>query len=263
MLAGSPAAEGPIAHPCRQALVVDDDAGVREVIADALQLEEIDVVPARGGGEAIAALDGGCKPGIILLDLLMPGISGERLLPVLRQHPGAHGVPIVVMSASPERLARIEGPDARLAKPFHLDALLATIDRLCVPGEGDRVVLGIPLVDAQHEGQLALAGALVETLRDGGEAAAAAKVLDELIDRTREHFASEGELIRRHRYPDSALHLAEHARGLADLERWRHALYGPTLPAARDATSLKTALEVHVATMDRDLARHLGARGIA
>jgi hemerythrin-like metal-binding protein len=262
LLGGSHAAEGPIAHPCRQALVVDDDAGVREVIADALNLEEIEVVPARGGGEAIAALDGGCRPGVILLDLLMPGVSGERLLPLLRQHPSAHGVPIVVMSASPERLARIEGPDARLAKPFHLDALLATIDRLCAGGDGERVVLGIPLVDAQHEGQRALAGALVETLRDGGEAAAAAKVLDELIDRTREHFASEGELIRRHRYPDSALHFGEHARYLADLERCRVALYGPNLPTVRDVAFLKTSMDVHIASMDRDLARHLGARGI-
>jgi hemerythrin-like metal-binding protein len=254
--------EGPIAHPCRQALVVDDDAGVREVIADALQLEDIDVVPARGGGEAIAALDGGCRPGIILLDLLMPGISGERLLPVLRQHPHAHGVPIVVMSASPERLARIEGPDARLAKPFHLDALLATIDRLCAAAGVDRLVLGIPAVDAQHDGQLALAGSLVDALRDGGDVGGAARILDELIDRTREHFASEGELIRRHRYLDSAVHLGEHARCVAELERCRLALSGPTLPTAREAESLKIGIEVHVATMDRDLARHLTARGV-
>jgi hemerythrin-like metal-binding protein len=243
--------------------VVDDDSGVREVIADALALEEIDVVPARGGSEAIAALDGGCRPGIILLDLLMPGISGERLLPMLRQHPGAQGVPIVVISASPERLARIDGPDARLSKPFHLDALLATIDRLCTAGDGARVLLGIPLVDAQHEGQLVLAGAFLDALRDGVDAAAAAKALDELIDRTREHFSTEGELIRRHRYPDAAVHLGEHARCLADLERCRTALYGPTLPTARDATSLRTSMEVHVATMDRDLARHLAARGVA
>ena len=124
-------------------------------------------------------------------------------------------------------------------------------------------MLGIPIVDAQHEAQLALAWSFIDALHGGGDAAAAAKALDELIDHTREHFASEGELIRRHRYPDSAVHLGDHARCLADLERWRNALYGPTLPTARDATSLKTSLEVHVATMDRDLARHLEARGMA
>jgi hemerythrin-like metal-binding protein len=250
-----------MAHPCRQALVVDDDEGVREVIADALSLEGIDVVPACGGAEAISALDAGCRPSIILLDLLMPGVSGERLLPMLRQHPGAHGVPIVAMSASPERLARIDDPDARLAKPFDLSVLLDTMGRLCRRG---RLVLGIPLVDSEHRRQLDLADALADALRGGREMKRAARLIDDLIDCTRDHFSHEGDLMRRHAYPNSTVHLGEHARHVAELERWRET--SATLaarPPVRDANALRASIEDHIATMDRDFARFLAARGLA
>ncbi len=256
-----------MAHPshlCRQALIVDDDAGVREVIADALRLEEIDAVPVRGAVEAIAALDAGCRPSIILLDLLMPGVSGERLLPMLRQHPAARGVPVLAMSASPERLARIDGPNARLAKPFDLDTLLDTMGRLCARSDTGRLVLGITLVDSEHRRQLDLADALAEALRGGQEMPRAARLLDDLIDCTRDHFSSEGELMRRHGYPGSAGHLSEHARHVTELERWREASAARAAsPAVRDAVALKASIEAHIGTMDRDLARHLAARGVA
>jgi hemerythrin-like metal-binding protein len=238
-------------------LVIDDDAGIREVIADALQLEGIDVVPARGGAEAIAALDAGCRPDVVLLDLLMPGISGERLLPMLRQHPAAGAVPVLIMSASPERLARIEGADARLPKPFHLDMLLETIDRLCSARPGDGLVLGIPGVDEQHRRQLDLAGSLHDALVGGAGERRATELLDELIDFTQDHFANEGELMRRHAYPEASAHLREHARQVEELGRWRKAA-----GAMRDAIALKAGLEVHVGTMDRDLARYLSTRGV-
>jgi hemerythrin-like metal-binding protein len=260
-----------MAHLCTQALVVDDDVGVREGIADALRLDGIDVVPARGAAEAIAALERGCRPNIILVDLLMPGVSGERLLSMLRQHPGARGVPIVAMSASPERLARIEGPDALLAKPFGLDALLETVERLCTASAAERTVLGIPLVDSEHQRQLALASAVAEALRGGDEEQRAARLLEDLIDCTREHFASEAALMRLHRYPDSARHLTEHARCVTELQRWRESpaagvLAPPSMdgiiPVVDGATALRASIESHIATLDRDLSRYLVARGV-
>jgi hemerythrin-like metal-binding protein len=251
-------------HPCRQALIVDDDTGLREVIADALRLEEIEAVPVRGAAEAIAALDGGCRPNIILLDLLMPGVSGERLLSMLRQHPGAYGIPIIAMSASPERLARIDGPDARLAKPFDLETLFDTMRRLCTRSDTGRLVLGISLVDSEHQRQLDLADALAEELRGGHETRHAARLLDDLIDCTRYHFSSEGELMRRHGYPGSAPHLSEHARCVTGLEQWRAASAAPTASlTVPDAMAVRASIEVHIRTMDRDLARYLAARGNA
>ena len=237
-----------MAHPCRRALVVDDDEGVREVLADSLQLEGMEVVSARGGAEALSALDAGCSPSVILLDLLMPGMSGERLLPILRRHPAAQGVPVVAMSASPDRLARIEGPDARLPKPFDLGVLLDLIDRLCAAREPGRLVLGLAGIDSEHRTQLELATAIAEQ-PGGGEALRATSLIDELI---------EGELMRRHAYPHSAVHFVEHARQVVELERWREA--SPSAPEARKVIS---SMEQHIATMDRDLARYLEARGVA
>lgn len=253
-----------MANTCRQALVVDDDAGVREVIADALGLEEIDVVSARGAVEAIGALDGGFRPSVILLDLLMPGVSGERLLPQLRQHPAARGVPVIAMSASPERLARIEGPDGRLAKPFDLDALLDMIGRLCARRVPPALVMGFPVLDAEHQTQLDLAQSLAEALRRGRDTQQAVSLLDQLIDCTKSHFSSEGELMRRHAYPDFVAHLGEHARHVSELERWRAADIARTSSTtAGEAIALRASIERHIVTMDRDLARYLTTRGAA
>lgn len=141
-----------MSHACRHVLVVDDDDALREVIAFSLEMESIEVVSARGGAEAISALNGGFRPSVILLDLLMPDISGERLVPLLRAHPSACEAPIIAMSASPERLALVEGPAARLPKPFDLDALYGTMERLCrvpVTGEG----AGGPTLAPDGEGQ--------------------------------------------------------------------------------------------------------------
>ncbi len=245
-----------------RALVVDDDAGVREVLADALGLEGIEFVLARGAAEAIGALDAGFRPSVILLDLLMPGVSGERLLPQLRQHPAANAVPVIAMSASPDRLARIEGPDARLAKPFDFDALLELVLRLSARGDTAGLVVGIPLLDAEHVVQVDLARGFAGALRDGGDMQQAVRLLDELIHCANDHFSNERELMLRHAYPDSMAHLGEHARWLSALQRLRAADRARTSgPSAGEAMALEASLESHIITMDRDLARHLTARG--
>jgi len=248
------------ARPHGEVLVVDDDAGVREVLADALHLEGIPVVPVRGGAEALAALDAGLRPSVILLDLLMPGLSGEQLLALLRQHPSARGAAIVAMSASPERLVRIDGPDAKLPKPFDLDTLLETIGRL--DSQREAGVLGIPLLDDEHRRQLELFGSFAEALLPREEPRQAARLLEQLIDCTRTHFSNEGELIRRHAVPDPDRHLREHTTCVSEMERWRgtFASRAPR-PARQEVLALRASLEVHIRTLDRDLARHLSAAG--
>ena len=245
-----------------EVLVVDDDAGIREVLADALLLEGIPVVLVPGGAEALAALDQGLMPSVILLDLLMPGVSGERLLAILRQHPSARGAAIVAMSASPERLVRIDGPDAKLPKPFDLHTLLETIGRLARRNEATGLGLGIPLLDDDHVQQLELLGTLADALRPGHAPRESAGVLERLIDRTRTHFASEGELMRRHAVPESDRHVREHTTWIGELERRERGSASSSPRLTRDEVlAMRTSLEIHIATMDRDLARHLSGGG--
>lgn len=121
-------------------LVVDDDAGIRELITDTLSDEGYAVVTAPDGAAALVMLDE-WQPSLILLDLLMPLMDGDEFLRRYHERPGAH-VPVVVFSASgPGRIARAAAQveaDAFLAKPFDLDDLLGLVTRFApMPAEDD------------------------------------------------------------------------------------------------------------------------------
>jgi two-component system response regulator MprA len=79
-------------------LVVDDDADNRDTLADVLAEEGYDVEKAAGALEALGMLMGGLRPQLVLLDLVMPGMSGDELLSKLRGSDLAE-VPVVVLSA--------------------------------------------------------------------------------------------------------------------------------------------------------------------
>jgi len=112
-------------------LVVDDDAGIRELISDTLADEGYVVVSAPDGAAALVMLEG-WQPSLILLDLLMPLMDGDEFLRRYRELPGVH-VPVVVFSASgrnrPGRASAQVEADAFLAKPFDLDDLLGLVTR--------------------------------------------------------------------------------------------------------------------------------------
>jgi CheY-like chemotaxis protein len=79
-------------------LVVDDDADNRETVCEVLADEGYSVRAVPGGREARALLEGGLRPALVLLDLMMPGMSGDELIAWLRTSE-ARDVPVVVMSA--------------------------------------------------------------------------------------------------------------------------------------------------------------------
>ena len=73
-------------------LVVDDDIYIGNLLQEALESEGYRVSRAYSGTEAVLALERG-RPDLILLDLMLPGLSGEAVLPKLA------GVPVIVVSA--------------------------------------------------------------------------------------------------------------------------------------------------------------------
>jgi CheY-like chemotaxis protein len=112
-------------------LVVDDEAPIRETLADALEFEGYTVVTATNGFEALERVRG-CQPAAVLLDLMMPIMTGWDFLRVCRKEQLCAQTPILVMSAY-RRLAEESstlGASACIAKPFDLDVLLAAIDHL-------------------------------------------------------------------------------------------------------------------------------------
>ena len=109
-------------------LVVDDDDSIREVIAEVLRDEGYDVACAGNGEQALAEMRKERRPDLVLLDLMMPVMSGWELLELLEVTPELSQIPVVVVSA-------MSAPGAweSLAKPIDLDRLLATVSRLA-PG---------------------------------------------------------------------------------------------------------------------------------
>lgn len=109
-------------------LVVDDDAGVRQMIADALAAEHYQVQAAQDGREAIAQAKRQ-RPDLILLDVNMPQVDGWEVLESLRATAGRQ-TPVVVMTAGFEAQDRAlaTGAQGYLGKPFELDDLLSIVE---------------------------------------------------------------------------------------------------------------------------------------
>ena len=109
-------------------LVVDDDADCRTMLEHTLAFEGFRVVCARNGREALV-LAHEERPGVILLDLMMPVMSGYEFRRHQQEDPSLAGIPIVCISGTynAEARARDIAAAACFTKPLQLDALIGTI----------------------------------------------------------------------------------------------------------------------------------------
>ncbi len=107
-------------------LVVDDERDLRDSIAELLVDEGYDVEEAGDGAEALAKARA-CHPIVVLLDLMMPGMSGWEFRAQQRGDPELSEIPVIVVSA----LGKTPGLDAAgyLQKPFDLEDLLSAVRR--------------------------------------------------------------------------------------------------------------------------------------
>lgn len=113
----------------RRILVVEDDADLVDLIAEALADADFAVRSAPDGVAALALLPT-WAPSLILLDLSMPLMSGEEFAEQYRALPGPHA-PLVVVSGARDATERAERIAARsvVGKPFDIDALRLLVDR--------------------------------------------------------------------------------------------------------------------------------------
>lgn len=113
-----------------QILIVEDDAGIRAVLAEALTDEGYTVTQAEHGAHALALLNGSetVQPQLILLDDRMPVMDGAAFVRAYRERPGPH-VPVVAVTGSTAPLGESlhEAATAVLEKPFELDDLFALV----------------------------------------------------------------------------------------------------------------------------------------
>ena len=113
-----------------EVLVIEDDADTRELLQDALEGAGFRVFVAQSGQEGLHALRQHV-PDIVLLDQLLPGMSGLEVCRQIRRQPGLGAVPVVMLTALSRPTDQVAGlnagADDYVVKPFHVDELLARL----------------------------------------------------------------------------------------------------------------------------------------
>jgi DNA-binding response OmpR family regulator len=114
-------------------LVVDDDAAIRRLIMAALKRDGYEFLEAPNGREALDLMRS-ARPDLVVLDLMMPLVSGWDVLQERLGDPVLSKIPVIIISANREpELAKAvdQGICAFLPKPFDISALTALV-RACV-----------------------------------------------------------------------------------------------------------------------------------
>jgi CheY-like chemotaxis protein len=109
-------------------LVVEDHADLREMLAVLLETEGFEVQTARNGAEALKALDAS-RPGVILLDLMMPVMTGDEFRERQLADPRYRDVPVICMTAAHDGRDRAERihADAYFQKPVDFERLVSAV----------------------------------------------------------------------------------------------------------------------------------------
>ncbi len=112
-------------------LVVDDDTDNRELLRELLENEGYFSLTVANGSEAIAQLEAGLDPDLILTDLVMPVMSGWDLCESLKRTPAWRSIPVIVLCGMPaEQRGKLQVDDA-FEKPIDVTPLLKRIAELC------------------------------------------------------------------------------------------------------------------------------------
>jgi CheY-like chemotaxis protein len=115
-----------------QVLVVDDDRAIRELLRYALEAEGYAVTQFRDGRGVVEALEAAQEPCVVLMDLMMPEMSGWEVCHALAAHPGVkqrHGLALLSAGLLPGQ----DYPavvDALLRKPFRLDQVYTLVEAM-------------------------------------------------------------------------------------------------------------------------------------
>jgi CheY-like chemotaxis protein len=121
-----------------QVLVVDDDVATRDSVAEALELAGFAVEVASGGDEALRVLsqESHEKPAAVVVDFVMPEMSGVELIRRLRALPGLQDVDAVLATAWVKLPDDLDPSIFVLRKPFGMETLLDALERCSLRAAG-------------------------------------------------------------------------------------------------------------------------------
>ena len=117
----------------RLLLIVDDDPAIRETLADLLHDEGYVVMTAIHGQDALTRLRASdARPCVILLDLMMPVMSGAEFYTELRNDPALADIPVVVISADGNARRKVKAMGSQfIPKPVKFDTVLDVVESHC------------------------------------------------------------------------------------------------------------------------------------
>ncbi len=114
-------------------LVVDDDPDLRESLIELLGVEGYEAEAAANGAEALDFLRARGKPSLILLDLMMPVMSGVEFRRKQLEDPDIKGIPVVLLTAAhdgEQKAAELKAI-SYIPKPLELEPLFEAVSRHC------------------------------------------------------------------------------------------------------------------------------------
>lgn len=146
--------------PKRSILIIDDEEDILELVRYNLTKEGYDVRTAVTGEEGLRVAKAE-HPGLIILDLMLPGLDGLEVCRQLKRHPALAEVPIIMLSAKGEEADVVSGlelgADDYVTKPFSPRILLARVKaalrkRRAVTGEAETLCVHNMVIDpGRHE----------------------------------------------------------------------------------------------------------------
>jgi CheY-like chemotaxis protein len=105
-------------------VIVDDDVDIADALSNVLEEEGYTVVACHSGSEG-SAIIADRQPDLVLMDVMMPGLSGLDVVRLMRKDPDLAQIPVILMSAVEPATSREDGGfQAFIRKPFPLQVLL-------------------------------------------------------------------------------------------------------------------------------------------
>jgi len=125
-------------------LIVDDDPQIHKLLGKMLPQDQFSVQSAYAASEAIQAIER-ATPDLIVLDIMMPKVSGIEVLNFVRGRSEFRETLILILSAKDEQDDRLsglsKGADDYVAKPFHMKHLVRKIEHMLVKHRDETKVL--------------------------------------------------------------------------------------------------------------------------
>jgi two-component system, OmpR family, alkaline phosphatase synthesis response regulator PhoP len=122
----------------KRIVVIDDSKLVLAVVTDALEAAGYEVIATDSGIEANSYIYNHRRPDLILIDVMMPLLNGDRKVRLLKQREASSRIPIVLMSTKPReelaKLTRDSGADGFIQKPFDEQSLVHQVNQLLAAG---------------------------------------------------------------------------------------------------------------------------------